>query len=115
MTKETYVPGEGPFGARIVFVGESPSYEEINAGRPFVGPSGQFLNSLMSKAGIARQNCWVTNVCKYFVPPSPKEKPIPFHVRAKAAGVDLNQQIMDLKTESAQIKPNIIIPVGGTA
>jgi DNA polymerase len=112
---KTYVPGCGPIRPKIVIVGESPSYEEIAQLKPFVGPSGRLLDSLLRDANIYRTNCWITNVCKYFVPPSPKKKPIPFHVRAKNVGIDLNECYQELKNEIHSLQPNVIIALGGTA
>lgn len=112
----TYVPGVGPLEPKIVIVGESPSHEEIAALKPFVGPSGKLLNSLLGEAGINRDNCWVTNVCKYYVTPNSRGgKQIPFQVRAHNDGIDLNQQLTELKQELLSLKPNIIVALGGTA
>ena len=112
---KTYVPGIGPRSPKIAIVGESPSYEEIAALKPFVGPSGRLLDQLLKEAGIVRNNCWVTNVCKYFVSPSPKKKPIPFHVRAKNSGIDIKQCYDELRNEIHSLQPNVIIALGGTA
>ena len=111
-----YVPGKGNPSARIAIVGEAPSYEEENVLTPFVGASGRFLDQLLYDAGIKRDQCWITNVCKYMVPPNPKKgKKIPFLTRAKMVGIDINQQITELRTELYSIKPNIVICLGGTA
>lgn len=117
MTSDKYIPGVGNSQPRIVFVGESPSYDELTAGKPFVGPSGKFLDQCLSVVGINRNEQWVTNVCKYFVLPSPSnsEKKIPFKVRASQAGIDLNKCVDELRTEINQLQPNIIVPLGGTA
>ena len=69
MIDRKYIPGMGPVGAKFVILGEGPSYEEVAAGRPFVGPSGRELDRLLKDAGIPRHECWITNVCKYMVPP----------------------------------------------
>lgn len=116
MLNDTYVPGIGNGSAKIAVVGESPSYEEIAAVLPFVGPSGRFLDSLLNSAGISRSECWVTNVCKYFVTPNAKYgRKIPFQVRARNDGIDLDVQINDLRNELLTIRPNVIIALGGTA
>jgi len=116
MDSKTYVPGEGPINPKIVFVGESPGHEELLALKPFVGASGKLLNSLLSDVGISRSNCWVTNVCKYYVTPNRKgEKQIPFAVRAHTSGVDLTKELENLRKELLHLQPNIIVPLGGTA
>jgi uracil-DNA glycosylase family 4 len=45
----------------IVILGEAPGEQEDYQGVPFVGRSGEFLDVGLSKAGIDRRNCWVTN------------------------------------------------------
>jgi uracil-DNA glycosylase len=52
----------GPHDAKIVIVGESWGREELAARRPFVGPSGQELNRLLSEAGIPRHDVLCTNI-----------------------------------------------------
>ena len=47
-----------------MILGEAPSYEEVNVGKPFVGPSGRELDRLLKDAGTSGE-VWVTNVCKY--------------------------------------------------
>jgi uracil-DNA glycosylase family 4 len=62
------VPGDGPEtaeGARVLVVGEAPGAVENGAGRPFAGPSGRMLDELLGLAGLAREQCFITNVVKY--------------------------------------------------
>lgn len=58
------VPGEGPVDAKIMFIGEGPGYHEDRQGRPFVGPSGQFLDELLGLAGLRRADVFIGNVVK---------------------------------------------------
>lgn len=58
------VPGEGPPDAKIMLIGEGPGYHEDRQGRPFVGPSGQFLDELLAMAGLKRSDVFVGNVVK---------------------------------------------------
>lgn len=55
------VPGEGPEGAAIAFVGEQPGDQEDREGRPFVGPAGQVFDGVLRAAGIDRARVYVTN------------------------------------------------------
>jgi uracil-DNA glycosylase family 4 len=114
---EKYCPGRGPVGAKLMIVGEAPFDVEIQTKIPFSGPSGRELDRLLKDSGINRSNCWISNVCKYYVPPSPirKGKPIPFQVRARQVGIDLDEQILHLQTEINEIQPNCILALGGTA
>jgi uracil-DNA glycosylase len=58
------VPGEGPEDARILFIGEAPGFHEDRQGRPFVGAAGQYLNELLVKVGLKREEVYITNVIK---------------------------------------------------
>ncbi len=58
------VPGEGPPDARVMLIGEGPGFHEDRQGRPFVGPSGQFLDELLSMAGLSRAEVFIGNVVK---------------------------------------------------
>jgi uracil-DNA glycosylase family 4 len=115
MTEHKYVPGMGPIGAKFAILGEAPSYEETAAGKPFVGPSGRELDRLLKDAGINRADCWITNVCKYEVPPNVGQKKLPFAMRAKQHGIDIDEQLRELQTELTSIGPNCILALGGTA
>ena len=58
------VKPEGRPDAKIAFIGEAPGGQEERLGRPFVGPSGQFLDECLRNAGIQRRDCYLTNVVK---------------------------------------------------
>lgn len=57
------VPGYGNEEADVVLVGEAPGENEVKRGKPFVGRSGQLLNTTLEKVGIDRDSLWVTNTC----------------------------------------------------
>ena len=58
------VPGEGPAGASVMFIGEGPGFHEDQQGRPFVGASGQYLEELLASIGMNRRQAYITNVIK---------------------------------------------------
>ncbi len=47
-----------------MFIGEGPGYHEDRQGRPFVGPSGQYLDELLALAGLRRAEVFIANVVK---------------------------------------------------
>ncbi len=57
--------GEGTQG-ELMLVGEQPGDAEDRAGRPFVGPAGALLRSLLEEAGIGEERVYVTNAVKHF-------------------------------------------------
>lgn len=96
------VPGEGPADAKILLVGEGPGFHEDRQGRPFVGPSGQFLDELLAMAGLRRADVFITNVVK--CRPPQNRDPLPDEVQT-CTGAYLFHQI-DL------IDPRVIVTLG---
>jgi DNA polymerase len=60
------VRGAGPSGARIMLLGEQPGDQEDLKGEPFVGPAGQLLDDAMQRAGVPREQVYLTNAVKHF-------------------------------------------------
>lgn len=87
------VPGEGPANAQILFIGEAPGFYEDQQGRPFVGPSGNFLNELLTSIGLERKDVYIANVVK--CRPPQNRDPQPDEI--EACRIWLDQQIKLLK------------------
>ncbi|MDR5733647.1 UdgX family uracil-DNA binding protein [Caballeronia sp. LZ025] len=60
------VHGAGPPDARIMLLGEQPGDQEDLKGEPFVGPAGQLLDDAMRRAGVPREQVYLTNAVKHF-------------------------------------------------
>ena len=58
----TYKPEGNIKTAHFIFVGEAPARNEIILGRPFVGPAGELFEECLTKSGISRRDCYITNV-----------------------------------------------------
>lgn len=95
------VPGEGNPNAEILFVGEGPGFHEDQQGRPFVGAAGKLLNEMLARAGLSRDEVFITNVVKHR-PPGNRD-PMPDEM--EACGLYLQRQI-------AEIKPILIVTLG---
>lgn len=63
-SRSTVVVGSFPPGAQVLLVGEAPGAQEDAAGLPFVGRSGQLLDTLLAEAGLPRETVAVANVLK---------------------------------------------------
>ncbi|OGO25352.1 MAG: uracil-DNA glycosylase [Chloroflexi bacterium RBG_16_51_16] len=100
-SRKNAVPGEGPEQAEIMFIGEGPGFHENEQGRPFVGAAGQFLDQLLTQAGLKRSNVWITNIVKCR-PPANRD-PLPEEI--SACNLYLERQIK-------AIDPKIIISLG---
>lgn len=115
-TEKPYIPGKGPYNPKIVFISESPSHEDVTSLTPMSGSVGRFFSQLLSEAGINRNDCWFTNVVKYpVIQNRTGEKKVPFKKRVADSGINLDEQIFDLRNELIQLKPNVIVPLGGAA
>ena len=95
------VPGEGPYSASIVFIGEAPGHNEDLQGKPFVGAAGRLLDDLLSQVGFERQDVFITNILKCR-PPNNRD-PLPAEI--KACTPFLEKQLQ-------KIQPNIIVTLG---
>lgn len=59
------VLGDGRTDSRICIIAEAPGSREVELRMPLVGPSGKFLWQALSKIGVRRSDCYITNVVKY--------------------------------------------------
>ena len=68
----------GNTNADIVFIGEAPGKNEDEMGVPFVGRAGKFLDEMLGKIKLKREDIYITNIVKYRPPnnrdPLPEEK-----------------------------------------
>ena len=115
---------------KLAFVAEAPSWEELSAGKPLVGPAGRVFNIALRSAGIRREECLVTNV---FNEKLPENEVRHWCMRADEAraipgGTDLpplgdagflrmehRWHLERLAQELLEAGPTVIVPLGGTA
>jgi DNA polymerase len=95
------VPGEGNPQADIMFIGEGPGFREDREGRPFVGPAGQLLESLLASIGTNRKEVFIANMVK--CRPPDNRDPAPPEIAA--CGKYLDRQI-------ELINPKLIVTLG---
>jgi DNA polymerase len=105
------VPGEGPRSARVMLVGEQPGSQEDLQGAPFVGPAGRLLDQALERAGLARDNVYLTNAVKHFKwEPRGKRRlhKTPSQLEVEACGFWLASEIR-------RVRPQVIVALGATA
>ncbi len=100
-TRTRAVPGEGPADAAIFFIGEGPGRNEDLQGRPFVGASGRFLESLLKEIGLDRTQVFITNVVKC----RPPENRDPLPPELTTCRDYLDRQI-------ALVRPSVVVTLG---
>jgi uracil-DNA glycosylase family 4 len=103
-TRTQVVPGVRPPGADVLLVGEAPGAQEDAGGEPFVGRSGQLLDSLLIEAGLPRQQVAIVNVLRCRPPGNRKPK------RAEVARC---RPWLDRQLEL--MAPVVVVALGGTA
>jgi len=103
--------GEGPLGARLMFVGEQPGDEEDIAGRPFVGPAGRLLDRALAQAGVTRREAYLTNAVKHFkFTPTGKRR---IHQSPDAGDITYYRPF--LAREVAAVAPRLVVSLGASA
>lgn len=58
-----FVPSDGPDKAEYVIIGEAPGLKEALHGKPFIGPSGRLLDTVLKHHSISRDASFLTNAC----------------------------------------------------
>lgn len=105
--------GEGSPRARIMLVGEQPGDQEDRIGRPFVGPAGRVLDLALSKAGIDRQEVYVTNVVKHFKWSPAERGKRRIHKKPRYSEMQACRPWLDAELEIVQ--PEVLMCLGASA
>ncbi len=100
-SRKNAVPGEGPVDSQIMFIGEGPGFHENEQGRPFVGAAGKYLEELLAKINMKREDVFIGNVVKCR-PPNNRD-PLPEELAA--CSDYLERQIQ-------AINPKVIVTLG---
>jgi uracil-DNA glycosylase family 4 len=102
------VHGEGREPNDYMLVGSEPGWKEMQRGRPFVGPTGEEVDRLLSLIHFPRPFWFVTN---YFRRPAPRVdgKSLPH------PGEDFEEAGHNLKEELRRVRPRLIVPLGREA
>ena len=108
------VGSEGSKSAKIAFVGQAPSTEEVLQGRPFVGPAGRELMRQLMRVGIRRQDIYITNVIKRKLQGNDIK---PFY--SNSSGTKPTEELQAwwdlLNDELESLHPNVIVALGNDA
>jgi uracil-DNA glycosylase family protein len=103
--------GEGLEKAEVMMIGEQPGDREDIEGRPFVGPAGRLLDKALERAGIERDDVYITNVVKHFKwRPRGKRR---IHQKPNAEEIAACRPW--LEGELRAVEPRVIVCLGATA
>jgi DNA polymerase len=103
--------GAGSVRSSLVLIGEQPGDQEDQAGLPFVGPAGHLLDRALERAGIARNDTYVTNAVKHFKwRPAGKRR---LHEKPTAREVAACRPWLDAELDL--LHPRVVVALGATA
>lgn len=103
--------GEGSQTAGLMVVGEQPGDREDLEGRPFIGPAGQLLRSVMEEAGADPAQVWLTNAVKHFkFAPRGKRR-----MHQNPGRDEIEHCRWWLGLELALIRPRVVLALGASA
>jgi uracil-DNA glycosylase family protein len=105
------VLGEGAKHAEVMMVGEQPGDREDVEGHPFVGPAGRVLDQGLERAGIARDDVYITNVVKHFRYQLRGER----RIHQKPDRWHVGACLPWLEAELVLVKPEVLVCLGATA
>ena len=105
------VMGEGAEDASLMLVGEQPGDREDIEGHPFVGPAGRVLDTGLERAGITRDDVYITNVVKHF---RYKLRGSGGSTRSRTAG-RWRRASRGSRPSSRSIRPEALVCLGATA
>ena len=93
--------GEGNIHSPIMLVGNCLGTDDVTQKKIFVGKSGNYLNYLLTKSGIKREEIYLTNTLKGFVKPG-----------STVPSVAIKKCWQYLEAEIKELKPKVIILMG---
>lgn len=63
-----HVVSEGNTNAKVMIVGQHPGAADVEKGRPFQGSVGQLITLMLDRAGLEREDVYLTNAVKCRTP-----------------------------------------------
>jgi uracil-DNA glycosylase family 4 len=105
--RETLVFSEGNPDARLMLMGEAPTYEDERCGRPFSGPAGQKLGEILKAMGLSRDETYISYMVK-FRPAMPNQS-----INNRKASAEEIQAFLPLMlAEIEVVKPVCMVSLG---
>lgn len=101
--------GHGSLDAKVVFVGEAPSLEEMEAGKAFAGAAGELLQKILAAAAIGPADCYFAPVMVWR-----PEPPTRYGKRPPTAR-ELAFNLPYLRAQVDVVAPRIVVALGAQA
>ena len=101
--------GHGSLDAKVVFVGEAPSLEEMDAGKAFAGASGELLQKILGAAAISPADYYLAPVMVWR-----PEPPTQYGKRPPTAR-EIAFNLPYLRAQIDVVAPHIVVALGAQA
>jgi DNA polymerase len=101
--------GHGSLDAKVVFVGEAPSLEEMDAGKAFAGASGELLQKILGAAAISPADYYLAPVMVWR-----PEPPTQYGKRPPTAR-EIAFNLPYLRAQIDVVAPRIVVALGAQA
>ena len=101
--------GHGSLDAKVVFVGEAPSLEEMEAGKAFAGASGELLQKILGAAAISPADYYLVPVMVWR-----PEPPTQYGKRPPTAR-ELAFNLPYLRAQIDVVGPRVVVALGAQA
>jgi DNA polymerase len=101
--------GHGSLEAKVVFVGEAPSLEEMEAGKAFAGASGELLQKILGAAAISPADYYLAPVMVWR-----PEPPTQYGKRPPTAR-EIAFNLPYLRAQIDVVAPRIVVALGAQA
>jgi DNA polymerase len=101
--------GHGSLEAKVVFVGEAPSFEEMEAGKAFAGASGELLQKILGAAAISPADYYLAPVMVWR-----PEPPTQYGKRPPTAR-EIAFNLPYLRAQIDVVAPRIVVALGAQA
>ncbi len=101
--------GHGSLDAKVVFVGEAPSLEEMEAGQAFAGASGELLQKILGAAAISPANYYLAPVMVW------RPEPPTHYGKRPPTARELAFNLPYLRAQIDVVAPRIVVALGAQA
>lgn len=101
--------GHGSLDAKVVFVGEAPSLEEMEAGQAFAGASGELLQKILGAAAISAADCYLAPVMVW------RPEPPTLYGKRPPTARELAFNLPYLRAQIDVVAPRIVVALGAQA
>ncbi len=101
--------GHGSLEAKVVFVGDAPSLEELEAGKVFSGASGELLQKILAAAAISPADYYLASSMVWR-----PEPPTPYGKRPPNAR-ELAFNLPYLRAQIDVVAPRVVVALGAHA